>query len=61
MKRRDFLEKVSELAKESAAAVALNRMQIGAMGVVLAARCKKWSPVISENSKTGYIEPKSDD
>jgi hypothetical protein len=41
MKRRDFLEKVSELAKDSAAAITLSRLQIAAIATTLTGTCSK--------------------
>ncbi len=49
MKRRDFLEKVSELAK-GAGAITLSKVKIAAMGAALATRCSKENPVSIENS-----------
>ena len=56
MKRRDFLERVSELAKGTAGAVTLSKVQIGAAAAALAAvGCEKWSPVNTTNEKESVI------
>ena len=54
MKRRDFLERVSELAKGSAAAVTLSKVQIGAVGAALLnVGCSKESTIqINEDRNT---------
>jgi hypothetical protein len=49
MKQRDFLEKVSKLAKGSAAAVTLSKVQIGVVGAALAAGCTKENPLTTRN------------
>jgi hypothetical protein len=51
MNRRNFLQKVSDLAKGSVAAITLSKMQIAAVAASLATvSCEKENPI---NSSTG--------